>query len=298
MRRAAIASRVPPLPLAPRAPALLLAAALATALSACSAARGSAAGASPAIALRVLVYNIHAGKDAAGADNLERVARLVREREIDIALLQEVDSATARSGGVDQTATLAAATGLHGVFGRTLDYQGGGYGIAILSRFPVRIDALAHLPVEPPQERAGGSREPRGALVATVETPAGPLHLLDTHLDASKEDVFRRQEARRVAALLDSLRATGRPVIAGGDLNAPPESPVVGGLLAAGWRDAWVACGGAGAGLTYPATAPVKRIDFLLLSDDVRCLAAEVVGGEISDHRAVSFRLEISGGAP
>ena len=81
----------------------------------------------------------------------------------------------------------------------------------------------------------------------------GPLLLLDTHLDASGTDVYRRQEAAHVVALLDSLRRTGAPVLAGGDFNSTPESAPVALLLAAGMRDGWVACGGAGAGLTFPA---------------------------------------------
>jgi len=42
----------------------------------------------------VLVYNIHAGKDAAGVPNLERVVALVKSTKADIVLLQEVDKGT------------------------------------------------------------------------------------------------------------------------------------------------------------------------------------------------------------
>ena len=283
-RRAAIVSRVP---IAIRS--LVLAAC--AALLACAGGPGPAAGSAPAEVVRVLVYNIHAGKDASGADNLERVSRLVRERRVDVALLQEVDRGTRRSGGTDQPAELARRTGLNAVFGRTLDYQGGGYGIALLSRFPVRAETLVHLPVDPPQERAGGSREPRGALVVSIVTPSGPLHLLNTHLDASGSDDYRLQEARHVVSLLDSLRRSGAPVLAGGDFNAPPGSAVVRRLETSGQRDGWLACGGEGDGLTYPAAAPVKRIDFLFLSPGVACRSAEVVGDETSDHRGVLFEL-------
>src|SRR5205085_9000055 len=85
--------------------------------------------------LHVLVYNIHAGKDAKGVDSLERVAALVKETAADVVLLQEVDRNTTRSGNVDQVATLTHLTGLYGEFGKSLDYQGGDYGIAILSRW-------------------------------------------------------------------------------------------------------------------------------------------------------------------
>ncbi len=79
----------------------------------------------PSRSLRVLVYNIHAGKDASAVGNLARVAQIVADAQADIVLLQEVDRGTQRSGGVDQVAELRRLTGFHGVFGRTLDYQGG-----------------------------------------------------------------------------------------------------------------------------------------------------------------------------
>ena len=114
-RRTAIASRV----LMPNRSFALAACA---ALLACAGGAGPATGSAPANAVRVLVYNIHAGKDASGADNLERVSRLVRELRVDVALLQEVDRGTRRSAGTDQPAELARLTGLNAVFGRTLDY--------------------------------------------------------------------------------------------------------------------------------------------------------------------------------
>ncbi len=106
--------------------------------------------------LRVLVFNIHAGKDAAGVHNLERVAELVRESGADLVLLQEVDRGTERSGREDQLGELSRLTGLAGAFGRTLDYQGGEYGIAVLARWAILVDSLHPLLVEPAQQRAGG----------------------------------------------------------------------------------------------------------------------------------------------
>ena len=67
----------------------------------------------PASPVRILVFNIHAGKDAAGVANLERVADLIRSTDADVALLQEVDKGTKRSGGVDQTCGDQQTPGLH-----------------------------------------------------------------------------------------------------------------------------------------------------------------------------------------
>ena len=243
--------------------------------------------------LRVLVLNMHAGADAAGRSNLERVATLVQETGADLVLLQEVDSATRRSGGVDQAAALARSTGLAARFGSALAYQGGGYGVATLSRFPIRASRLVRLPVDPPQERAGGAREPRGVLHVTVQTPGGPVHVLNTHLDPSADDRWRRQEGDSVLAVARRLAADGVAVLAGGDFNATPDSEAQQALRAGGLRDLWPGCG-SGNGRTYPASGPTKRIDYLYaVGANVRCSAARVVRSEASDHLGVLFVLRV-----
>jgi endonuclease/exonuclease/phosphatase family metal-dependent hydrolase len=264
--------------------------------AACAPAAPRAAAVPEAPPLRVLVLNMHAGTDAAGRDNLPRVAALVRESGADLVLLQEVDSAVARSGRVDQPAALARLTGFQARFGNALAYQGGGYGIATLSRWPVEEAVLARLPVDPPQARAGGSREPRGVLRVTVSAPWGRLHVLNTHLDPSGDDRWRRQEADSVLAVARTLAGHDGPVLVGGDFNSTPESAVQAGLRGAGLRDLWPGCG-TGDGLTYPTAAPVKRIDYLYVLGGVgvRCVAAEVVRSDASDHLGVLFTLRVGG---
>lgn len=234
--------------------------------------------------VRVLVYNIHAGKDAGGKPNLDEVAALATSVSADIVLLQEVDRGTKRSGGVDQLEVLMDRTGFGGVFGRTLDYDGGLYGIAALSRRGFGYQDTAPLRVTPVQTRAGGSHEPRGALVAIAHTRIGRLQAITTHLDASAGDEYRLQEADRLQELLRERRATGTPMMLGGDINATPESAVVQRLLGFGLRDAWAECG-KGDGFTFPASQPAKRIDYLFLTGTLSCRDARVIETQASDHR-------------
>jgi endonuclease/exonuclease/phosphatase family metal-dependent hydrolase len=218
----------------------------------------------------------------------------VRATGADVVLLQEVDRRTERSGRVDQPATLARLTGYHAAFGSTLAYQGGEYGLAVLSRWPIARDTLIPLPVEPPPQRAGGSVEPRGALHVTVAAPADTLRLLNTHLDASADDHYRRQEAATLLAIVARLRERGALVLAGGDFNALPASDVYAALRRGGLRDVWEGCG-RGEGLTFPAAAPVKRIDYLFAAGAVECDEGVVLPGGVSDHRGVLFTLRLPG---
>lgn len=234
--------------------------------------------------VRVMVYNIHAGKDSVGIANLDRVADVVRSERADIVLLQEVDRKTTRSGDVDQVAELVRLTGLHGAFGKSLDYQGGEYGIAILSRWPISGETIIPLRIDPPQVRAGGSVEPRVALVVDIAVPRRRLRVLNTHLDASRDDRYRLQETEQLVTTI----AQRHIALAGGDLNAEPDSRAHERMRAAGLRDAWLECG-AGPPLTFPALLPVKRIDYLFLSGAATCNAATVLRSHASDHRAVLF---------
>jgi endonuclease/exonuclease/phosphatase family metal-dependent hydrolase len=235
-------------------------------------------------ALRVLVFNIHAGKDASGKPNLDEVANLVRATDADIVLLQEVDRGTRRSGNVDQVKVLSGDTGFESAFGRSLDYDGGQYGMAVMSRTRFEDAEAIPLPAKPQQPRAGGAIEPRAALATIVRTPLGSLHVVTTHLDASTGDEYRLQETEQLLKILRARLATGALLLAGGDFNAEPESRVLARLRAAGLRDAWTECG-RGDGLTYPAVKPVKRIDYLFLTGSLTCTSARVIDSTVSDHR-------------
>ena len=240
--------------------------------------------------VRVLVYNVHAGKDAAGKESVQRISDVVRNIDPDIVLFQEVDKGTKRSGGVDQPAEYARLTGLHVAFGKSLDYDGGEYGIAVLSRWPIRRDSAIHLPVDPPQERSGGSHEPRVAMSVRVDAPFGPLEIFNTHIDASSEDRWRLQEIKTIQRIVNDALARDARILLGGDFNSTPDSPVQGELRASGFRDAWPTCG-VGQGLSYPADIPRKRIDYLFLPSGFECMSARVVETDASDHRPVVFTL-------
>jgi endonuclease/exonuclease/phosphatase family metal-dependent hydrolase len=241
--------------------------------------------ASHAGTLRLMTYNIHAGRDAEQRHNLERVAALISAEASDIVLLQEVDRRTTRSEGEDHLAELARLTGMHSAFGRSLDFQGGEYGIAVLSRYPITQSTTVPLQVVPPQEGSGRLHEPRVGLHVIVQAPERALHIINTHVDHGAPPTYRHQEVIGLLAHVARAVPPDAPLLLGGDLNARPDTPEIAALSLV-FRDAWTECGDGSPGYSFPAHAPDRRIDYLLLRG-LACGEARVVETQASDHRPV-----------
>jgi endonuclease/exonuclease/phosphatase family metal-dependent hydrolase len=234
--------------------------------------------------VRILTYNIHAGIGTDKKLDLARTANVIRECAPDVVALQELDVKTARTNGIDQPAELGRLTGMHVLFGRTIDYKGGQYGIAVLSRHPVADVKVQGLPSSP-------SREPRAALSARISPGAGwaPFLFVCTHLDATGDN----QDALPQTEALNDLFATGdQLVILAGDFNKQPGTPAIR-RLTRFWGDATAL----NPGPTCPADQPTARIDhvFFRPRNRWRVTEAQVIDERIaSDHRPLLVVLEVS----
>ncbi len=205
----------------------------------------------PATAIRILTYNLHHGEGVDGKVDLKRIARVITDAHADIVALQEVDQKTERTGGVDQAAELARLTGLHFAYGKAMDYQGGAYGQALLSRWPL-TDFVVH-PLPNPTKV-----EPRIAISAQVRPPGQPgFRFVGTHLDANRDDTARWQQTTR---LIELFGTDTTPTILVGDFNARPETRVLQALTAY-FSDA----SASNPAPTSPAPAPARRIDYVLV---------------------------------
>ncbi|HET9382628.1 MAG TPA: endonuclease/exonuclease/phosphatase family protein [Streptomyces sp.] len=279
-----------------RAAAVLLAAALLATAAPATAATDPATGVpgaqAPAVPLRVATYNIHAGAGEDQVFDLDRTARAVRDLDADVIGLQEVDVHWgARSDFVDEARALAGKLGMRVFFAPIYDMDPAGpggerrqYGVAVLSRYPVlaaenhEITRLStQVPGSPPAPAPGFAE-------VTVNVRGAHAHVYVTHLD------YRADPSVRAAQVADTLRilaADHGPKILVGDFNAEASAPE----LAPLWEELRDATPGVGP--TYPAVAPVKRIDFVTVSPDVTVTAAHAVATDASDHRPVVTDLEL-----
>ena len=245
--------------------------------------------------MRIATFNVLSGRTP-GEDHVDagRFAAAVAALDADVLALQEVDRGQPRSGYVDLAGVAAAAGGAvaHRFAAAMTGLPGGSwtpttdadpadapaYGIALLSRHPVtdwQVLRLPPLPVRVPYRWPGARRptwvrdEQRVALLATVESPLGPLRVAATHLS-----FLRLSGSRQVRHL---LRAGDRLDLLLGDLNLPPAAAT----RLTGMRPL-VAAG------TFPVDRPRTQIDHVLAGTG-RLVPTEggAVALPVSDHRAL-----------
>ena len=222
--------------------------------------------------IRVLTYNIYHGETMRGDFNLDTIAGVIKSLNPDLVALQEVDFKTERAKKMDLAMELAQRTGLVPLFGKAMDFSGGEYGEAILSRytfFSTRNHAL------------GGTegREPRSALEVNVELRSGDIiRFIGTHLDHTRDETDRINQATKLNNLFSK---DDTPSILAGDLNARPESKTMEILL-----KEWAKSSSENTP-TSPSANPRAKIDYILFrpAKRWRVIETRVIDEKVgSDH--------------
>lgn len=227
--------------------------------------------------LRLVTWNIHHGRGLDDKVDVARIADELRTLDADVVCLQEVDRGVRRSGGIDLTAEIARRLGMYQAFGKNIDYQGGDYGNATLSRWPIREAVNHHYRMLRPNEQ-------RGVLCVRIDVQGRPLHVLNTHIDYRPDDAERRSNASELLDLLSSFREV--PAVLAGDFNDLPGRPVHE-LLTSRWRDA-LSEHPLAERASYPAEAPTKAIDWVLWHGEALTPnTGNVTPSAASDHRPV-----------
>ena len=233
--------------------------------------------------IRVMTYNIHVGVGMDKKLDLQRIADVINAEHPDLVGLQEVDRGVKRTEGKDEIAELAKLTSMNYAFAHNLDYQGGQYGVAILSRFS--LQKTDHRKYENLREA-----ERRGMIRAQFEFAGRTVNFVTTHLDYQHEDgrVFETEQ------LLKFLEGVAGPLIVVGDFNDGPAGGAYK-LMQTKFTDGWVAAKTKETGLSYPADKPAKRIDYIFTRqlDRIRTRKAWLVNTLASDHLPVVADIEI-----
>ncbi|MBI0401558.1 endonuclease/exonuclease/phosphatase family protein [Cyclobacterium marinum] len=249
--------------------------------------------------LKVLSYNIHYGIGMDSQKDLARIAEVINRLNPDIVGLQEVSDSS-------MVGTLAALTGMHGVFGASTEVEPPNlyhllgvevpesqlhYGDGILSRRPFKYLGNTSIP------SASSSRYEAMAVDISLAEETGKeteIRFITTHFDYL-ETVGSIAARKASVGVIEETYVDGEkqiPTILTGDLNATPKSDVLDLLKQRGW----VNTDFGKALYTVPSISPVKQIDYVLVRPENRwkIIDVNVIEEDLaSDHLPLLMTLEL-----
>ena len=221
--------------------------------------------------VQIMSYNV---RHCAGMDmvlDYDRTAAVISKQHPDVVTLQELDSMTGRSGHRYQLGELADRTQYHPIFGSAINYDGGKYGVGILTREnPLSVKCIP-LPGE----------EPRVLLVVELKDYV----IACTHLDLEAE-----QRLASVPLIVAEAQRWQKPFLLAGDWNDIPGSP----LLQEMTKSFTILSGD---DATFPADEPQECIDYVasFKGQSVMVLKSNVIDEpKASDHRPLVVNVGLS----
>jgi endonuclease/exonuclease/phosphatase family metal-dependent hydrolase len=224
--------------------------------------------------LIIATYNVRNCRGMDDKIDYNRVADIITRINPHLIALQELDSATQRSSNAVVLNELAERTKMYAVYGASIDYQGGKYGIGVLSKEKPVGHRLVALP---------GREENRSILIVEFKKYV----FCSTHFSLTKEDRIKSAE------IINSIfKEYSKPVFLAGDLNATTDSQEIISLT-----DKWTMLSNPEIP-TIPSTNPRKCIDYILMLKNPASkfnVTERVVGNEplASDHLPVWVRVTL-----
>jgi endonuclease/exonuclease/phosphatase family metal-dependent hydrolase len=251
------------------------------------------------VRLRVVSYNIQAGRDTSRLLDLDRTARAIEEQRPDIAVLQELDVHwSPRSDHADQAQWLARRLDMAVYFAPiyTLAPERPGaperqFGLAIMSRHPIlqtHNHSLTRLSTQVPNPTPESSP---GFPEVLIDVNGQHVWVYGCHLDYRPAPTVRHKQVAEMRAIMEGREG---PRILCGDFNAIPDAPELaplwGGSLQ--YTDA-LAVVGQQCEPTYPTDHPSHRFDYVLASPQIDVTGAWISSARASDHLPVVADLSI-----
>lgn len=218
--------------------------------------------------LRIMCYNIRNGRGLDNVTDLQRTADVILKQQPDVVAIQEIDSVTNRSKQVDVLQVLAEKTQMYHTYAPAIAFDGGKYGIGMLSK--EKPMSFYYLPLP-------GREEQRALLVVNFKT----YIYCCTHFSLTEEDRLASLDIIRMVA-----EKSDKPFFIAGDLNAKPDSEVIVSLQ----KDFRLLTNPEQH--TFPADTPNVTIDYIATylnnQVDIAVKSAWVVDEPvISDHRPI-----------
>ncbi len=237
------------------------------------------------VQLRIMSYNIHVGipPTKPGITDIDAIVRAIKEQDPDVIALQEVDVNTARTGKINEAAIIAEKLKMNFFFAKAIDHDGGDYGVAILSKYPLSETKIHRLTTV-----EGTKGEPRVMATAKITLKNRiAIRFASTHLDAQSSPVNREKQ---IAEIVEISSSETLPFIIAGDFNAQQTSSVIKKLDEKFTRTCQDCAP------TFPVVKPNRAIDFIAFSNTskIKVLSHSVIQEHYaSDHLPIVASLEV-----
>lgn len=224
----------------------------------------------------VMSYNI---QNCQNGNGISAVASDIKKYNPDVVCVQEIDNGTKRSKGQNEPELLAGELNMNYCFFPAINFDGGLYGIGIMSVFPLENCQKQFL--ETPE-----GNESRVLASADIKMPKKTVHIFNTHLSFEDKET-RLKQIKYLNDMLkdkDSFVLTGDFNISGFEEYAPLE-----GMNAVNTADnpfdSFI--GGDGNNDAF------RAIDNIFVSDNFKLGKITFGQTSVSDHRPLIAEIEL-----
>lgn len=222
--------------------------------------------------LTVVSYNIHHGADASLDMNV--IANCIKSVDADVVGIQEIDVCTKRLSGRDTLKELKEALGFeYARFVKCIDYQGGEYGIALLSKYPI-VDFTEK------QLYYTAGCEQRSVGVAKIDADGHIFTFANTHLDLPSDDIRKKQLSE-----INELLKGNEPYLLTGDFNSENFS------IFSEIENATPVITAENKIVTFPGKQ--ITIDNIVCHNDIHVLSVSTLKESFSDHYMLYAKIEL-----
>lgn len=242
-----------------------------------------------ALKIKFIQINIYKGK------YLEELAEFLKQENPDTVSMQEVT--------VNAFEYLKETLGMDGVYHIDVEYTNAPasrFGNAVLSWFPVKNSKVVVLKKFRPMSKEEFydstflSDLSRHVLDVSLDIDGKIIHALSVHGAWTAPPTDTEESLRQAKIIADHLRSLEDPFVMGGDLNAVPQSKVVG--IISKVAENWMLDSGV-LQTTHPKIHKIVPrgflIDYIFTSGDFALKSLNVPDVTVSDHLPVIAELEL-----
>ena len=234
--------------------------------------------------MRVMTFNIQHCEDYFTQKiDYDEFASVIKNSGADIIGLNEVRGEGVGEGYDAQAEILAKKLGFYYFFAPIIHFNNGGpYGNAFLSRYPVTSAEIIKIP-DPEEKKYNDYYETRCIINAEISAPCGNISLCVTHFGLNPDE-----QSNAVKAVLENIKK--ERFILTGDFNATPDCEILRPIKERLFDTAQSVSDGL---LSYPSDNPDRKIDYIFVSRDIKVKNAQIMDTQVSDQRPYFTDIEL-----